>query len=144
LYDYVPDARFERASIISTLGGGGFEAIMTFNGILNRVGFEVYMQNYLVSTLKFGDVVVMDILSVRTAKGVLQSIFDKGVTVLFLSRYLSVFNPVELVWSKMKVSLRELKVRASEVLEKALLAAFASITKEDIINYFSLLTNLYN
>ncbi len=47
------------------------------------------------------------------------------------------FNPVELAWLKMKSVLRKLKARTSEALEKALLTALTSITKEDIINYFS-------
>ena len=54
VYDYVPDARFERTSIISTLGKEGFEATLTFKGTLNRDGFEICIQNYLVPTLKFG------------------------------------------------------------------------------------------
>jgi hypothetical protein len=33
--------------------------------------------------------------------------------------------------------LRKLKARSSEALEKALLVALASVTKEDITNYFS-------
>lgn len=47
------------------------------------------------------------------------------------------FNPVELAWLKMKSVLRKLKARTSEALEKALLTALTSITKEDITNYFS-------
>jgi len=137
VYDYVPDARFERTSIISTLGRDGFDATLTFKGTLNKEGFEVYLQNYLVPTLKFGDVVVMDNSSVHTAKGVLQSIFDKGAVVLFLPKYSPDFNPIELAWSKMKSVLRKLKARTSEALEKALLTALTSITKEDITNYFS-------
>lgn len=56
---------------------------------------------------------------------------------MFLSVYSPDFNPVELAWSKMKAVLRKLKARSSEALEKALLVALASVTKEDITNYFS-------
>jgi transposase len=137
VHDYVPDARFERTSIISSLGRDGFSATFTFKGTLNKEGFEAYIQNYLVPTLQFGDVVVMDNSSVHTAKGVLQSLFDMGVKVLFLPKYSPDFNPIELAWSKMKAALRKLKARTNEALEKALLTALASITKEDITNYFS-------
>jgi len=51
--------------------------------------------------------------------------------------YSADFDPVELVWLKMKSVLRRLKARTSEVLEKALLIALASITKDDIVSYFS-------
>jgi transposase len=56
---------------------------------------------------------------------------------LFLPKYLPDFNPVELVWSKMKLALRKLKARTSEALEKVLLIALASVTKDDLTNYFS-------
>jgi len=56
---------------------------------------------------------------------------------LFLPVYSPDFNPIELAWSKMKTTLRKLKARTSEALEKALLIALASITKDDITNYFS-------
>ncbi|MDR2700390.1 MAG: transposase [Nitrososphaerota archaeon] len=57
--------------------------------------------------------------------------------VLFLPKCSPDFNPVELAWSKMKSVLRKLKARTSEALEKVLLTALTSITKEDITNYFS-------
>jgi hypothetical protein len=43
VYDYVPDARFERTSIISTFGRDGFDATLMFKGTLNKAGFEVYI-----------------------------------------------------------------------------------------------------
>ncbi len=79
----------------------------------------------------------MDISLVHRVVGVLVLIFANGIVVLFLFVYLSDFDPVELAWSKMKLVLCKLKVRTSGVLEKVLIIALASITKEDITNYFS-------
>jgi len=135
--DSVPDVRFERTSIISTLCENGFEASMTFKGTLNKDLFKVYIKECLVPTLKSGDIVVMDNSSVHTAKGVLQPIYDKGAAVLFLPKYSPDFNPIEMAWSKMKTMLRKLKARTGEALENALLAALEYISKQDIFKYFS-------
>lgn len=134
--DYVPDVRFERTSIISTICKDGFEAPMTFKGTLNTAVFEVYIKDCLAPTLKNGDIVVMDNASVHKVKGVLQPIYDKGATVLFLPPYSPDFNPIEMAWSKMKTMLRKLKARTSEDLEKALMTALEYITPNDIKAYF--------
>lgn len=135
--DYVPDVRFERTSIISTLCENGFEAPMTFEGTLNKDLFEIYIRDCLVPTLKSGDIVVMDNSSVHKARGVLQPIYDIGATVLFLPAYSPDLNPIEMAWSKMKIMLKKLKARTSKELEHALLIALKYINKNDILNYFS-------
>jgi transposase len=61
-------------------------------------------------------VVLLDGLSSHKVEGVLDPIFDRGAFVWFLSRYSSDFDPVELVWSKVKVVLRKFKVRTREEL----------------------------
>jgi hypothetical protein len=99
VYDYVPDAHFERTSIISTPGRDGFDATLTFKGTLNKGGLR-FTCRIILCRLRFGDVVVIDNLSVHMAKGVLQSLFDKGAIVLFLPKYSPDFNPVELFGRK--------------------------------------------
>jgi len=50
--------------------------------------------------------------------------------------YSPVFNPIELVWSKVKAVLRKLKARTHEELQIALKSALAAITLNDIKNWF--------
>ena len=61
--DYVPDVRFERTSIIATLGQEGINAPMTYKGTLNTELFKAYVEEVLTPTLKENDIVVMDNLS---------------------------------------------------------------------------------
>lgn len=136
VHDYVPDVRFERTSIISTLGKNGFDASMTFEGTLNKELFKVYLEKFLVPTLNKGDIVIMDNCSVHKSKDVLQPIYDTGAQVLFLPPYSPDFNPIELAWSKMKTMLKKLKARSSQEMEIALLEALKYITKNDAIAYF--------
>ncbi|MGE0130159.1 MAG: transposase [Blastocatellales bacterium] len=51
--------------------------------------------------------------------------------------YLPDFNPIENCWSKVKSVLRSLKPRTLEDLLDALEEAFSSITRQDILGWFS-------
>jgi transposase len=134
--DYVPDARFERTSIISTVRLSGVNAPITFKGTLNSDFFALYVKYVLAPTLNAGDVVLLDNLSSHKVEGVLDPIYERGAFVWFLPVYSPDFNPVELLWSKVKSVLRKLKARTYEELQKALKSALAAITLGDIKNWF--------
>lgn len=85
--DYVPDMRFERTSIISTLRLCGVNAPITFKGTLNGDFFREYIAQALAPTLNAGDIVVLDNLSSHKVDGVLQPIYDRGAAVMFLPPY---------------------------------------------------------
>ena len=134
--DYVPDARFERTSILATVRLSGVNAPVTFKGTLNGDVFALYVKYVLAPTLNVGDVVFLDNLSSHKVAGVLDPIYEKGAFVWFLPKYSPDFNPIELVWSKVKAVLRRLKARSFEELQKALKTALAAITLGDIKNWF--------
>lgn len=134
--DYVPDVRFERTSIISSIRLSGHTAPLIFKGTLNGEFFSAYIKQCLAPTLKEGDVVIMDNCSSHKVKGVLQPIFDMKASVLFLPPYSPDFNPIEMSWSKMKSILRKLKPRTYDELIQALQIALNSFTSEDIKNWF--------
>jgi transposase len=135
--EYVPDVRFERTSIISTLRLSGVNAPLSFRGVLNGEVFEYYVTQVLAPTLRVGDVVVLDNLSSHKVKGVLDPIYAKGASVLFLPQYSPDLNPIELMWSKLKAVLRRLKARTHEELQTALQQALKAITNTDIKNWFT-------
>jgi len=80
--------------------------------------------------------VILDNSSVHRAKGVLDSITARGAIALFLPPYSPDFNPIELMWSKVKAILRALKARTPETLMDALNYALSCVTLEDIANWF--------
>ena len=105
--DYVPDVRFERTSIISTLGLSGVEAPMMFEGTLNGDFFGGYVKKVLAPTLSPGDIVIMDNYSAHKVDGVLDPIYEKGATVMFLPPYSPDLNkPIENFWANVKRRLR--------------------------------------
>jgi transposase len=136
VYDYVPDVRFERTSIIGTLGLDGICAPMMFKGTLDGDFFGGYVEHVLAPTLSRGDIVVMDNCSAHLASGVLDPIYEKGASVVFLPQYSPDLNPIELMWSKVKSVLRKLKPRTAEALEAAMAEALESVTFDDIAGWF--------
>ena len=134
--DYVPDARFERMSVLSAVRLSGVNAQVSFSGSLNGELFSLYVKYVLAPTLNVGDVVLLDSLSSHKAEGALDPIYERGAFVWFLPVYSPDLNPIELLWSKLKAILRQLKARTCEDLQKALKTALAAITLEDIRNWF--------
>ena len=134
--DYVPDVRFERTSFISLLGLDGVNAPIMFKGTLDGNFFGGYVEYILAPTLLPGDIVVMDNYSPHKVNGVLDPIYEKGATVMFLPEYSPDLNPIELMFSKIKSILRKLKPRTPEELENAICQALDSVTYEDIVGWF--------
>jgi transposase len=135
IFDYVPDVRFERTSLIGALGVNGITAPLTYSGTLNGLLFHTYLKERLAPALKKGDTVIMDNCSAHIAKGVIQPLLEKGVNVVFLPPYSPDFNPVELAWSKIKAYLRKVKARTADELFTAIGEALNLITHDDIIGW---------
>ena len=134
--DYVPDVRFERTSIISTLSLHGVDAPMMFKGTLDGDFFAGYVEHVLAPTLSPGETVVLDNCSAHKVEDAFEPVYEKGATVLFLPEYSPDLNPIELMWSKVKAILRKLKPRTAEDLISAMGQALNSVTHEDIVGWF--------
>ena len=134
--DYVPDVRFQRLSILSTMRLDGTQVPFVFNGSLNSELFKEYIENFLAPTLSSADIVLLDNSSVHKANGVLDSLIERGVIVMFLPPYSSDFNPIEMLWSKMKAFLRKQKARTYDTLMQAINLALKAISTDDISAWF--------
>ena len=101
---------------------------LVFDGSLNGDIFKEYTAKCLAPTLKEGDIVIMD----NKVAGVI----DPIIAVLYLPPYSPDFNPIEMMWSKMKAYLRKAKARTKMLLEVAIAEALSSITVSDILAWF--------
>ena len=135
--DAIPDVRFARTTVLSSVRMDGTIVPCVFEDALNGDIFKEYIRQFLVPTLKSGDIVVMDNLSSHKVDGVVGMIEAAGAQVKFLPPYSPDFNPIELMWSKMKTILRKLKIRAKELLDDAIAAALDSVSVPDIVNWFA-------
>lgn len=134
--DYVPDVRFQRLSILSTIRLDGSQVPMIFEGTLNGELFKKYVDEFLAPSLNAGDIVILDNSSVHKAKGVLDGLAKSGAKAMFLPPYSPDLNPIEMMWSKLKSILRKTKARSYEELEKHLNFALEEISLQDIKNWF--------
>jgi transposase len=132
----VPDTRFHRTTILSSIRQDGTTVPIVFEGALNGDLFRAYVAEWLAPSLKPGDIVVMDKLSSHKVSGVTEAIEAVGASVLFLPPYSPDLNPIELMWSKIKAILRKLKVRAKALLDEAISQAFNCVSLSDISNWF--------
>ena len=132
----VPDTRFHRTTILSSLRLDGTTIPFVFDGALNGDIFRVYITQLLAPSLKPGDIVVMDNLSNHKVSGIAEAIETVGASVVFLPPYSPDLNPIELMWSKIKAILRKLKIRAKEFLDDAIAFAFDCISSSDTSGWF--------
>ena len=91
----------------------GQTAYTTYSGGTTKEKFVDYLKNVLIPTLKDGDVIIMDNMRSHHVREVSQTIqkSDKCLTLLYLPPYSPDFNPIEMMWSKLKSVLRKMCVR---------------------------------
>ena len=135
--DYMPDVRFERISILSSIRANGDMVPLVFEGALNGELFKEYISQCLAPTLHKGDIVIMDNLTSHKVKGVIEPIIAAGASVIYLPPYSPDFNPIEMMWSKMKAYLRKIKARTKGLLENAIADALKHVTTSDILGWFN-------
>ena len=135
-YDQVPG---DRGGTLSTIGAMGLEGIRTGLSVPGPIDGETmlfFVEELLVPTLKRGEIVVMDNNPIHKLDEIEDALEAAGAWVLFLPPYSPDLNPIENCWSKVKALLRSLKPRTLDALLAALVDAFASITRHDILSWF--------
>ena len=137
IYDYVPDVRFKRTSIISTIRLNGDIVPFMFKGTLDGDLFIGYIENFLAPTLKEGDILVLDSASAHKKHELelMDILGEQDAGVRFLPRYSPDKNPKENAWSKAKSTLRKLKAGTEETPETAVGAAL-DFKLDDLIGWF--------
>ena len=81
--------------------------------------FEWYITEQLGPTLRPGQMVVLDNLSVHKAASIRQALAARGCELLFLPPYSPDCTPIEQAFSKIKAILRGLGARTQEALQEA-------------------------
>jgi len=124
-------------TVLSSLRFTGEKAFVTYTGGTTGERFITYLRETLIPTLKPGDIVVMDNMRSHHVKAVGELLRQNGIVPLYLPPYSPDWNPIEMMWSKMKAILRKWKIRKSDNLQAAIHRALALISPSDILHWFS-------
>lgn len=132
----VPRNRGRVTSIIGALALDGVRAMMHFQGGTDGEIFRAFVSQVLAPELRHGDVLILDNAAIHRSKGVKDMVEARGARILFLPPYTPEWNPIEMMWSKMKAILRRLGARTVPALGEGIRAAMHSVTLEDAEGWF--------
>ena len=119
LVDKVPHGKWKTATFLAALRNDRIDAPCLFDGPINGERFHAYVEQFLVPTLKPGDVVILDNLGSHKGKAVRKAIREVGARLVFLPKYSPDLNPIEQVFAKFKTLLRKAGARTYEAISDA-------------------------
>jgi transposase len=133
----VPHGHWMTTTFVAALRHDEITAPCVFDGPMDGVSFLTYVEQFLVPTLRQGDVVVMDNLASHKVAGVRQAIEQAGATLRYLPAYSPDFNPIEQAFAKLKAALRKAAARTFDALIEAIAQALADFTAQECANYIA-------
>ncbi len=114
LFAKVPHGRWHTLTFLAALRHDRIDAPCVLDGPINGPSFQAYVEQFLVPTLRPGDVVIMDNLGSHKGRRVRRAIRAAGAKLLFLPPYSPDLNPIEQVFAKLKTLLRKADERTVE------------------------------
>ena len=109
-----PFRKWKTLTFLAALRHDRIDAPCVLDGPINGQSFTAWVEQFLVSTLKPGDIVVMDNLCSHKGAAVRRAIRAAGARLLFLPPYSPDLNPIEQVFAKLKLLLRKAAERSAQ------------------------------
>jgi len=134
--DYAPHGHWNTTTLVAAITSESAIAPMVLDGPMDAAAFEAYVEHMLVPALPRESIVVMDNLSAHKSPAIARLLHGAGAELWYLPPYSWDFNPIELMWAKVKSSLRSAKARIQEELGGAIAAALSDITSSDLRGFF--------
>jgi transposase len=133
----VPRNWDKNTTLAAGLSVAGLQAPWTLEGAINTEAFVVYLEQVLGPTLRPGQTVILDNLSVHKAARIRAALETCGCSLAFLPAYSPDLNPIELAFSKIKGILRRVAARTREDLLDGIERAVRSVTPTDALGWFT-------
>ncbi len=137
LVDKVPHGHWKTATFLAALRNDRIEAPCLFDGPINGERFRAYVEQFLVPTLKPGDVVILDNLGSHKGKAVRAAIRGVGARLLFLPKYSPDLNPIEQVFAKLKSFVRKQAPRTFDAVSNAIADGLQTLTSPECAKYLA-------
>lgn len=110
----VPHGHWKTMTFLAALRCDRIDAPCVIDGPINGESFRAYVEQFLVPTLRPGDVVIMDNLGSHKGRAVRDAIRQAGAHRLLLPPYSPDLNPIEQMFAKLKHLLRKAAERTLE------------------------------
>ena len=131
-----PCGEWETITFVAALRHNKMVAPMVVDGAMNAETFLAYVEQCLVPTLKHGDIVVMDNVSVHKSPRIREAIEKARATLRYLPQYSPDLNPIEMPFSKFKTFLRRAAERTIPGLRRAIRSFLPRLGARECANYF--------
>ena len=131
----VPQGRWRTLTFLAALRCDRIAAPCVIDGPINGTSFRAYIEQFLLPTLSFGDIVIMDNLGSHKGQAVRDLIRSAGAKLFFLPRYSPDLNPIEQVFAKLKTLLRKTDPRTIETTWRQIGALLDNFTPQECANY---------
>ncbi len=135
-YGSVPRNTPPNTTLIASLTLRGIGPWLLLEGATDTAAFVTYVEQVLAPTLRPGQVVLLDNLSVHKNHHVRAAIAARECRLWFLPTYSPDLSPIELAFAKIKEALRRAGTRTREALQEAIAAALDAITSSDAEAFF--------
>ena len=112
------------------------DAPWVVDGPINGEAFRTYIRTQLISTLKLGDIVVVDNLGSHKSPEVRAMIRAVGARLFFLPAYSPDLNPIEQLFSKIKHHMRAAMARSVDAVHGAVATALDAVLPAECSKYF--------
>ena len=136
-YGERPYRKGRNVSVIGAISLDGLLTQWSTLGSVDALTFDAFIAQKLVPQLWKGAVVIMDNCSIHKSSELEALISAAGARLIYLPPYSPDFNPIENCWSKIKNILRRIGARTYADLLKALDVAFAEVTKDNLLSWFT-------
>ena len=132
----VPHGRRRTFTFLAGLRQDGMVAPCLFDGPIDGESFQAWIKQFLVPTLRPGDIVVMDNLSSHKNPTIRRAIRAVGAKLFYLPQYSPDLNPIEQAFAKLKTLLRKENARSFEEIEAAIARLLKNLHPIECNNFF--------
>ena len=133
----VPWGHWKTTTFVAALRVDGITAPCVFDGPMDGPCFRAYIEQFVVPTLRPGDIVVMDNLPSHKVAGIREAIEAASAELRYLPPYSPDLNPIEQFFAKLKALLRKAAARTIDALVAAIADALTVISPQECQNYLA-------
>lgn len=133
----IPGGHWNTTTFIAGLRVNEVTAPMTLDGPLDREAFLADVRHVLCPALRPGDIVIADNLGSHKSDGVRTAIEAVGASIRYRPPYSPDFNPIEMVFSKLKALLKKAALRTVDALGNEIGKLLDTFSPQECATYFN-------